>query len=275
MIMNSFKQSKLPDYYTKKQLSDHLFSLLLLCIMGLLVVGGLMMRKIKPENMPVVKVVEQFRTQFVMENIPKKVAMIKPVEKPEKKLEIPVEKKEETQPVDLTSKPQLAQKEEDIQPQQQPERAASSSQPVRRIFGLRKVYSTGLGVGGAMGDAVIGKLGNTVNKDFDTITATEKEIKGSVVSATTVTQAPSFKKRVVPEYTKEMLDNRVEGTINVKVLVDIDGKVKKAQILNDLGFNAGKQALDAILKMEFFPAMRGTKPVAVWIIIPVRFVMIG
>ncbi|MBN1981892.1 MAG: TonB family protein [Chitinivibrionales bacterium] len=275
--MSTPKKNTIPEYYTRKQLSDYVFSAVLPCIMAVLIGGGLLMKDVKPEKNPVAKVVQQFRTQFVMD-APKKIEpvkpVVKPIEKKEEKAETPVEKKVEEKPVDLTEKPLMGQKQEDIQPQQQ-EQSDASAKPVRRVFGLRKVYSTGLGAGGAMTDAVIGKLGNTVNKDFDTVTATQQEIKGSVVSATTVTQAPSFKKRVVPEYTKEMLDNRIEGTINVKILVDIDGRVKKAQVLNDLGYNAGQQALDAILKMEFFPALRGSEPVAVWIIIPVRFVMLG
>jgi TonB family protein len=126
-----------------------------------------------------------------------------------------------------------------------------------------------------MSDAVIGKLGNTINKDFDTLVATDEEIKGQIVSTTTVTAAPRFRKRVMPNYTPEMIDNRIEGVVKVKALVDIDGKVKKAEALNDLGFEAARQALDASLAMEFDPAMRGKEPVAVWIIIPIRFVMIG
>ncbi|MFP4415954.1 MAG: energy transducer TonB [Chitinispirillaceae bacterium] len=72
-----------------------------------------------------------------------------------------------------------------------------------------------------------------------------------------------------------MLAEKIRGGVRVKVLVDIDGKVKKAIILNDLGADASDQALKASLAMEFEPARRGDTPVAVWIVVPVRFVMIS
>jgi TonB family protein len=72
-----------------------------------------------------------------------------------------------------------------------------------------------------------------------------------------------------------MIENRLEGVIKVKILVDIDGMVKKAELLNDLGFGSGQKALEACYKMEFDPAMRGTEVVAVWIVIPIKFVLLG
>ena len=122
----------------------------------------------------------------------------------------------------------------------------------------------------------MGKLGNTLEKEVDTVTATKEEIiKGEVVSTTTVTTAPRFKKRVKPEYTQEMLDNKMEGVIKVKVLVDVDGKIKKAIAFNDLGFGSKEIAVKACFKMLFEPAKRGDVPVAVWIIIPIKFVLLG
>jgi protein TonB len=185
----------------------------------------------------------------------------KPVEKPK-----PVVKKENP-PVDLTEKVEPAKTSE-------PPKVEEPPRP-RKVYGLRRVYATGIGAGGALSDAVIGKLGNTIDKSIDTLVATKEDIKGEIVSVTSVTTAPSFRKKTMPEYTKEMLDKRIEGVIRVKALVDIDGKVKKALPLNDLGCSAASQALKALLCMEFNPAMRDKEPVAVWIIIPIRFVMIG
>lgn len=183
------------------------------------------------------------------------------IEKPK-----PVVNKKES-PVDLTEK---------AEPAKPPEPPTVEEPPKpRKVYGLRRVYATGLGAGGALSEAVIGKLGNTIDKNVDTLVATREDIKGEIVSVTSVTTAPSFRKKTLPEYTREMLDKRIEGVIRVKALVDIDGKVKKALPLNDLGCSAASQALKATLCMEFNPAMRDKEPVAVWIIIPIRFVMIG
>jgi protein TonB len=185
----------------------------------------------------------------------------KPVEKPK-----PMVRKEKT-PVELSK---------NSEPEKNPEPPKVEEPPKpRKVYGLRRVYATGLGAGGTLSEAVIGKLGNTIEKNIDTLVATKEDIKGEIVSVTSVTTAPSFRKKTMPEYTKEMLDKRIEGVVRVKALVDIDGRVKKALPLNDLGCSAASQALKATLCMEFNPAMRDKDPVAVWIIIPIRFVMIG
>lgn len=203
-------------------------------------------------------------THFIIQQqTPEKKPVVKQIT-PEKKV---AQKSEE--PVDLTNKPKLDQKVDDVQP------TPPTTQPVRRVYGLRKVFSVGLGAGGSMSSAVIGKLGNTLATDVDTFKATQSEIKGTIVSAVTVTTPPKFKKIIKPEYSKAMLDARAEGVVKVKVLVDIDGKVKKALVVSDIGFDSGAQALKATQEMLFEPALKGTEPVAVWIIVPIRFVMMG
>ncbi len=192
------------------------------------------------------------------------------VEKPKP----PAEKKEaaiKEEPVDLTAKPLLNQEKDEVveaPPQEQ------VKQPVRRVYGLKKVYSTGIGASGSVADAIIGKRGNTLNTEIDTITATEADIKGVPVSITTVTTYPRPKSQVKPEYTKEMLEKRVEGVVRVKVLVDIDGKVKQAIVLDDLGYGSKQKVAEACFKMEFEPARRGEEPVSVWIMIKFRFEML-
>jgi hypothetical protein len=55
--------------------------------------------------------------------------------------------------------------------------------------------------------------------------------------------------------------------------VDIDGKVKKAIVLNDLGYGSKERVYDACLKLLFDPALRDNEPVAVWIAISFTFVL--
>lgn len=191
------------------------------------------------------------------------------VEKPkveEKKVEPVIE-----EPIDLTEKPLLAQeKNETVEPPPPEER----KQPVRKVYGLRKVYSTGIGASGGMSDAIVGKLGNTLETSFDTIKATGNDLSGTPVSITTVTSYPKIKNSVRPEYTKEMLANRIEGTVRVKILVDADGKVKQVIVLDDLGFGIKEEAAKACFKMEFDPARTGDTPVPTWIMIRIHFKML-
>jgi TonB family protein len=142
------------------------------------------------------------------------------------------------------------------------------------VYGLRRVFSTGLGSGGSAADAVIGKRGNTLNKDIDTIPATKHDFVAPLVSISTVTSAPSLKHDVRPVYTKEMLAAKVEGVVKAELLVDGDGKVKEVRILSDLGFGTKESAMAAFLQWEFAPAMRDGKPVATWISYSIRFVFL-
>ncbi len=144
---------------------------------------------------------------------------------------------------------------------------------VRSVYGLRRVLATGLGVGGSGSEAIVSKLGNTLDKPTDTLTATEAEIKGEVASVSTVTTKPVPLETFKPEYTDEMKRNRVKGVISARVLVDIDGKVKRVEVLNDLGFGTREAAETACFKLVFKPAMEGDEPVAVWIVFKFRFVL--
>jgi hypothetical protein len=51
--------------------------------------------------------------------------------------------------------------------------------------------------------------------------------------------------------------------------------VKKATVISDIGYDSAQQALQATREMEFHPALRNEIPVAVWILIPIKFVMIS
>lgn len=248
---------------------EWLFKIILATILTSSIFFALFLTSIKPVKQKISYKTSVFKTQFIIQE--KKLIQNKIEKKTPKKI-IPKkieEKKPEEKPIDLTKKPELKKKDDDIK------EPVKKEKKVRRIYGLKKIYSKGIGTGGSLSDAVVGKLGNTLIKDIDTITATEEELQGEVVSVTTITTQPKYKKRVKPEYSQEMLDNAVEGIVKVKVLVDIDGKVKKAIALNDIGYGAAKLARQACFKALFEPAKRDGVPVAVWIIIPIRFVMLG
>jgi TonB family protein len=208
------------------------------------------------------------QVSFVMEAPKKEVAPI-PVKKTE-----PIVKKElvKERPVDLTKNPVLAQKEDDVKPVQSLEKPPE--EPVRRVYGLRKVYATGIGAGSDGSEAIIGKQGNTLNTDIDTIKALAKDLEGSVVPITTVTTAPILKNAVKPEYTTEMIEAKVEGLVNAQLLIDATGHVIDVKILNDLGYSTRDRAREAFLKWIFEPALRGNEPVSVWITYAIRFVLL-
>ena len=111
------------------------------------------------------------------------------------------------EPIDLTKNPVLAQKVDDVKP----EPPKPEAEPVRRVYGLRKVYSTGIGEGGSASDAVIGKQGDTLNADIDTLPATPKDLKGGRGADNSITKLAKSKYVFKPEYTQGMTDAKVAG----------------------------------------------------------------
>lgn len=231
---------------------------------------GLFLMYQKPAPETVQQKIERIQTRFVFEQkSPLEVVEKKkpqPKEKPK-----PIQKKE---PLDLTKVPPVVQKESNVPEEVEPEAPKEVKKPVRRVYGLKKVYSSGIGTSNDASSAIIGKQGNTLNAPIDTFQVTEQELKGELAPVTSVTSLPRLKFHVKPEYTKEMLENRIEGVVRVKVLIDVDGKVKKVIVLDDLGYGSKEKVYEACMKLEFEPAYQGETAVASWQMIRFRFQMV-
>ncbi|WP_431096938.1 energy transducer TonB [Polaromonas aquatica] len=67
---------------------------------------------------------------------------------------------------------------------------------------------------------------------------------------------------------------REQGTVMVRVLVGVDGQVKKANILKSSGFDRLDQAAaKGVLSWRFVPGKRGGVPQEMWAEVPISFVM--
>jgi TonB family protein len=232
-----------------------IFALTLLAFIA----AGLYLKTVKPlqvQEGP--KAAKQIQTQFVLMEKKKP-----PAPKPK-----PAAPKAD-EPVDLTKAPLLNQKQDFTAPQAAPE--DQPKQAARPVYGLRRVFSTGFGAGGSVSDAVIGKRGNTLDKDVDTVTATKRDLSGPLVSVSTVSTPPRLKNFVRPEYTKEMKDAKLEGVVRAELLIDIDGTVKQVKVLSDIGYGTKEMAIKAFMQWTFEPALRDKTPVAVWISYSIRF----
>jgi hypothetical protein len=258
----AFEDLVAPSY---TQSGNNGFGFVVFLTLALFVGAGLYFKTIKPrERMFSDQTAKLVQTQFVMQDKKEKPKPPKPKPK--------IEDDKSDKPIDLTKAPVLAQKADDVITDAPPPK---EQQVVRRVYGLRRVYSMGLGASGEMADAVIGKRGNTINADVDTVTATPADLKGKLVSITTVTTAPRLKSDVKPEYTKEMIDAKVEGVIKAILTIDVDGRVKDVKVLNDLGYGTKESARAAFLKWVFEPAKRGDEPVATIITYSIRFVFLN
>lgn len=249
--------------------SDFFFPVMLVCVL-LFGGAGFYLKINNPPPVPIrEKVAAMHQTRFIIEERQPKPVLAKEKKNVEINKDTPIE---EEKPIDLTKNPLLKQEKDEIDETPPP---PEEKKKVRRVYGLKKVYSMGIGASGSAADAIIGKRGNTLNTAIDTITATENDLKGEPVSITRVTSAPRIKKAVKPEYTPEMLEKRIEGIVRANILVDIDGRVKQVIVLDDLGYGSKKMVAEAWFKSLFEPAMIDDRPVPTWIPVKVRFKMLS
>jgi len=170
---------------------------------------------------------------------------------------------------DLTSPPEPPE----ISPELPPAAETVEPEPKepRRVYGVRKVFAKGLRAGGDGSRPILSRRGNTLDPDAPRIEATEADLAGELAPLSSVTSAPVLIGRAKPDYTEEMIENRVSGTVRARLLIDVDGSVRSVEILEDIGYGSGGVAATAFRKLRFEPALRGNDRVAVWITMKFRF----
>ncbi len=82
---------------------------------------------------------------------------------------------------------------------------------------------------------------------------------------------PQLVFQVKPHYPEVARLAEVEGTVVVKVLVDIDGSVKAAEIVNGVHPLLNKAALAAARKCVFKPGQQREIKVPTWVAVPYNF----
>ncbi|MEK9138046.1 MAG: energy transducer TonB, partial [Bacteroidota bacterium] len=84
-------------------------------------------------------------------------------------------------------------------------------------------------------------------------------------------KGPEIVKKVVPKYPEMALRAGLEGTVWVKILVDKDGKPKKAVVIKSTVEIFNDAAVEAAMQFVFTPAVMNNGAVRVWVSIPFRF----
>lgn len=83
---------------------------------------------------------------------------------------------------------------------------------------------------------------------------------------------PQVRSRPDPVHPRELLRQRVEASVQLKVRVGISGKVTSIQISKSSGYEAmDKAAVDAVQRWEFTPGRRNGQPAAMTVIVPIEF----
>lgn len=87
-----------------------------------------------------------------------------------------------------------------------------------------------------------------------------------------VEEFPEAITRVIPEYPDLARQSSMEGTVLIQALVGKDGRVKATKIVksNPVFDQAAEKA---VKQYVFKPALSNNKPVAVWVAVPIKFVL--
>ena len=86
-----------------------------------------------------------------------------------------------------------------------------------------------------------------------------------------VDQQPAIIKRAPVSYPELAKKARIEGNVYLKVLVDKDGKPKKAVVFKSDAEVFNEAAIQSALKSTYSAAVSDGKPVASWLVLPFTF----
>lgn len=85
------------------------------------------------------------------------------------------------------------------------------------------------------------------------------------------TTEPKVIHSVQPEYTKEALDAKLQGTVIVSAVVDIDGVPTDLQVIRGLGMGLDEKAVECVKRWRFSPGSSHGEPIPVKVQIEVNF----
>ncbi len=84
-------------------------------------------------------------------------------------------------------------------------------------------------------------------------------------------KSPEMVVAKTPEYPEVAKRAGITGKVYVKVLVDKEGKPKRAVVIKSDSELFNQAAIDAAMKSAFTPAIQNQHPIAVWIVLPYKF----
>ena len=83
--------------------------------------------------------------------------------------------------------------------------------------------------------------------------------------------APSLLYKVEPEYSEEARTYKVQGTVLLSVVIDVDGVAKNIELVNGQGYGLDEKAAEAVALWKFKPGTNGGVAVPVYAKIEVNF----
>lgn len=82
---------------------------------------------------------------------------------------------------------------------------------------------------------------------------------------------PSVLAKVLPEYSDDARKARIQGTVELIVIVNANGTSTLESVNRSIGFGLDQKAIEALKKWKFQPATKDGKPVAMRVAITVNF----
>jgi protein TonB len=124
-------------------------------------------------------------------------------------------------------------------------------------------------------DAAAVKPGNTVAKDPDAEKLRDDDADSIPIPTEEylVTAMPVLEADFRIPYPPEARKAKVQGRVVMKLLIDGEGKVRRAVLINGPGYGLNEAAVDAMKNFRFRPARVQDKPVAVEIQFAYNFVL--
>ncbi len=111
------------------------------------------------------------------------------------------------------------------------------------------------------------------NRGAEVATSATREALEDTADFKIVDEIPKFVKRVPPKYPKAARKRGEHGTVFVRAIVKKDGTPVMVAVASGKGVSPAldEAAVAAVKQWTFEPAKSKGKPVAVWIVIPVKF----
>jgi TonB family protein len=156
--------------------------------------------------------------------------------------------------------------EETPQIQQRKAPPPPSTKPVEQVFGVDKSS-----LRSDSADALVLKEGNTIAKDVDQTKLTDQTPLPIPKPQYLVTQMPVLKSKPEIPYPPEARKREIEGKVLMNILIDENGIIRKAEIIDGPGYGLNEIAYEKIFQFVFQPAKIGDQNVPVQIRYAVTF----
>lgn len=153
--------------------------------------------------------------------------------------------------------PQIQQRKASPQP---------SNKPVEQVFGVDRSS-----LRSDSADALVLKEGNTIAKEVDSIQLKDQRPLPVPKPQYLVTQMPVLKSKPEIPYPPEARKREIEGKVMMNILIDENGIIRKAEIINGPGYGLNEIAYEKIFQFVFEPAKIGDQYVPVQIRYAVTF----